>query len=272
MLDLKRKANESFTGGEYDVAVCTWQGALSALEWLTCTCAKQKRRPTRCQLEAAKIHCNLAYAFLLLERWEEARSSASEALKIQPRNLKAHFRRAKASHSLLPHQDWQQAVEDIGECFDIDPDNKSVREFSIQLFREADEMLERALDLALNKEYERAMYYAARATLVRKGHAKLKKVMREINRRCDRILHYRGPDGKMATYRPAPFQTNQALYAEELMVKARADVDKVLKTRCWDALDELCALYESSDEPLDKVAALYCRDQMKIHEVSALDI
>jgi Tfp pilus assembly protein PilF len=65
-------------------------------------------------------HLNLAFANLNLKRYSSAVEHADQALVIEPRNVKALFRRGEAR---LGSKDWSAAKDDFQAALTEDPSN-----------------------------------------------------------------------------------------------------------------------------------------------------
>lgn len=77
-------------------------------------------------IESLKLaaYLNLSLAFLKLGENFEAKSSATSALKLDPENVKALFRRGQA---LLKLKEPKLASEDFSKCLKLDPGNTAAQ-------------------------------------------------------------------------------------------------------------------------------------------------
>lgn len=69
-------------------------------------------------------HLNISLSYLKLNDYFEARNAASLALKIDPNNEKALFRRGQA---FLHLGEPQLAIQDFKRCLEIDPNNSAAK-------------------------------------------------------------------------------------------------------------------------------------------------
>ena len=75
----------------------------------------------------AACHNNMCQVHLSRQRWEKAAAAASDALKLQPRNSKALFRRARARHAM---RHLEEARKDIDAALELDPADTAIRKES----------------------------------------------------------------------------------------------------------------------------------------------
>lgn len=69
-------------------------------------------------------YLNLAICHLKLDNPEEVVKNANLALKIDPNNPKAFFRRGLAFYAT---KDYEQAIQEFNECLEIEPGNKAAK-------------------------------------------------------------------------------------------------------------------------------------------------
>ena len=106
--ELKTKGNEHFKAGELGAATTAYEEAVSKL---TSKVGKKalgdyfKARPGAMDTASpllASLHTNLAAVHVKAQQWQSALKAATEALKVEPQNIKARFRRGVAESNVLP--------------------------------------------------------------------------------------------------------------------------------------------------------------------------
>lgn len=69
-------------------------------------------------------HLNLALCYLKVNKLDECISNCDSALKIDPKNVKAHFRKGLA---YLPTNDYEKALKQFDTVLEIDPNNAEAK-------------------------------------------------------------------------------------------------------------------------------------------------
>ncbi|KAL3280994.1 hypothetical protein HHI36_004219 [Cryptolaemus montrouzieri] len=117
----REKGNECFKAGEYNSALIHYT---SSLQYKT------------------TVQClnNRAVTYLKKEQYQNAVADCDSALAIEPRNLKANFRKAQALERL---QLFEEGLGCIEECIRIDPNNIDVQELACRIRRKSGIRLER---------------------------------------------------------------------------------------------------------------------------------
>ncbi|XP_057655675.1 FK506-binding protein 59 [Diorhabda carinulata] len=115
----KEKGTYYFKAGKYDLAIKLYKRIQSYLENETDTDAKEERDAL-----LLASHLNVALCQLKLKEYFDARSAATSALKIDPNNEKALFRRGQA---LLQLGEPELANKDFTRCVEIDPNNTAAK-------------------------------------------------------------------------------------------------------------------------------------------------
>lgn len=112
--------NQLFGKQQFEDAVEKYSKAFRYLDEVIETSA------IRATLDEKKLAChsNTAMCFIRLEKWNNALQAANCALRIEPSNAKALFRRATAHIGL---QDYDAAKADLTRCKELDPNNADVQ-------------------------------------------------------------------------------------------------------------------------------------------------
>ncbi|CAI5745601.1 unnamed protein product [Peronospora destructor] len=118
---LKAKGTEQFKAKEFDVAAATYAHAASYMEDMYDVNDEDKE--TMKQLQTT-CFLNAAMAYLKVENYREAVSVVTKALKNEPSNVKALYRRGVGRMYL---NDLERAKEDLLAAGKQDPANRDVR-------------------------------------------------------------------------------------------------------------------------------------------------
>ncbi|KAG5638877.1 hypothetical protein H0H81_009180 [Sphagnurus paluster] len=105
-LRLKAEANKAFTGHDFPLAARLYSESIE----------KNPTEPT--------VWCNRAYARMKLEEYGYALTDATQAIQLDPRYVKAYYRRATCYMQILKPQ---SAVSDLKKILTLEPKNESVR-------------------------------------------------------------------------------------------------------------------------------------------------
>ena len=128
--ELKAVGNEHFKAGRCDEAVIEYQ---KAVDKLTSAPAKKALAeffkaspdsPDAATPLLSSLHGNMAACHVKASQWESAIRAASEALKLEPDNLKARFRRGVACSHVGQHA---EAKADLTAVARADPTNREAR-------------------------------------------------------------------------------------------------------------------------------------------------
>uniref|UniRef100_A0A7N6B415 UNC-45/Cro1/She4 central domain-containing protein n=1 Tax=Anabas testudineus TaxID=64144 RepID=A0A7N6B415_ANATE len=109
------KGNTLFKAGDMQGAVCCYTKALKL---------------TDNQAESAVLYRNRSACYLKLEEYNKAETDASQALDVDPGDMKARFRRAQAFQKLGR---LDQAFLDVQKCAQMEPKNKAFQDLLRQL-------------------------------------------------------------------------------------------------------------------------------------------
>ncbi|CAD5206906.1 unnamed protein product [Bursaphelenchus okinawaensis] len=121
--ELKERANGLVREGKHSVAIDEYKEALTLLDQLMLM--EKPGEPEWKELEAQTVplYSNLALCYLALQSYREAGNAATEALKRDPTNEKALFRRAKARVQLY---EFDEAEEDLSLFLEHYPNNEKL--------------------------------------------------------------------------------------------------------------------------------------------------
>jgi len=79
---------------------------------------------------------NLAACYIKQERWEKAVYATSKVLEVDPKNLKARYRR---SLSYLRLKDTQRAANDLDHALEQAPNDASIRRLAMELVEQEED-------------------------------------------------------------------------------------------------------------------------------------
>ncbi|CAD5210102.1 unnamed protein product [Bursaphelenchus xylophilus] len=121
--ELKARANQLVKEGKAVAAIDDYKHGLTLLDQLMLM--EKPGEPEWKELDAQTIpfYCNLSLCFLTINSCREAENAASEALKKDPDNEKALFRRAKARIQLY---EFDEAEEDLLHLLERYPNNSKL--------------------------------------------------------------------------------------------------------------------------------------------------
>jgi serine/threonine-protein phosphatase 5 len=105
-VELKNKGNKAFASGDWPAAVDLYSQAIAAND----------KEPT--------FFTNRAQAHIKSEAYGYAIADATKAIELNPKLVKAYFRRGLAQTAILRPKD---AIDDFKECVKLDPGNKDAR-------------------------------------------------------------------------------------------------------------------------------------------------
>ncbi|RDA85059.1 hypothetical protein CP532_3127 [Ophiocordyceps camponoti-leonardi (nom. inval.)] len=105
-VDLKNQGNKAFAAGDFPTAVTLYTKAIDLND----------KEPT--------FFTNRAQAHIKAEAYGYAISDAGKAIELNPRLVKAYYRRGLARAAILRPK---EAVDDFKECVKLDPNNKDAR-------------------------------------------------------------------------------------------------------------------------------------------------
>ncbi|XP_060611440.2 protein unc-45 homolog A [Anolis sagrei] len=110
--ELRREGNVLYQAGRFEEALAVYTRALGL-------CSLEERA------EKGLLHRNRAACALKLEDYAQAELDASEALKVDGRDVKSLFRRSQALQQLGRPD---QAIQDLQRCISLEPRNKAFQE------------------------------------------------------------------------------------------------------------------------------------------------
>lgn len=114
---MKDKGTNYFKAGKYNLAIKMYKKVLDFLRY-----DKNFENELKAESDSLLLstHLNLALCYLKTDQNVEAKDSCSEALKLDPRNEKAYFRRGQAYLALASPE---IAIKDFEEVLKIEPKN-----------------------------------------------------------------------------------------------------------------------------------------------------
>ena len=107
MKSFKEEGNDFFNEGQYTRALQLYENVLNYYEYCFCNTSRQEKEANQLRLCAL---LNAAICFLKQNQYEKAIEYCTQAIQIQPMNVKARFRRAQA-YRHLDH--FTKAKEDL---------------------------------------------------------------------------------------------------------------------------------------------------------------
>eukprot|EP01105_Mastigella_eilhardi_P024856 TRINITY_DN6587_c0_g1_i1.p2 TRINITY_DN6587_c0_g1~~TRINITY_DN6587_c0_g1_i1.p2 ORF type:complete len:204 (-),score=83.56 TRINITY_DN6587_c0_g1_i1:30-641(-) len=133
-MKLKEKGNEQFRANEVKQALVSYNTALMYLH-----STPDDKDAQREDVKKAKVlvELNLAACHLKLGDTHKAIVHCDKLLKLEPKNPKGLYRRAKAYST---QGSWAAAADDLAVSLEIDPANREVRRELAVCQRRADEM------------------------------------------------------------------------------------------------------------------------------------
>jgi serine/threonine-protein phosphatase 5 len=105
-VELKNKGNKAFQAGDYP----------SAVDFYTQAIEKNDKEPT--------FFTNRAQAYIKTEAYGYAVADATKAIELNPKLVKAFYRRGLAKTAILRPK---EAIDDFKTCVTLDPNNKDAR-------------------------------------------------------------------------------------------------------------------------------------------------
>jgi len=145
---LKNEGTEEFTNGNYEDSVRRYEEALCIYRYFKSTNVKWQQegiddnnleevqetggnKEEEAFIKSAKLMCylNIAACNLKMKEYQTSVEACNEALILDPNNVKALYRRARAK--VLPinanHEAYQQAIDDLNKGIQIDPQNSAIK-------------------------------------------------------------------------------------------------------------------------------------------------
>ena len=127
---LKEEGNELFKNKKYEEAIEKYREALTMID--TLLLKEKPGEPEWKELDEKNIpfYLNLSQCYLSIGKYYEAAGAAEEALKRDPKNIKALFRRAKAK---IGTWDLEEAEKDLNYLAEIHPESKNLAQNELNL-------------------------------------------------------------------------------------------------------------------------------------------
>ncbi|XP_031627970.1 FK506-binding protein 59 isoform X2 [Contarinia nasturtii] len=115
---VKDKATAYLKQNEYKLAIKLYEKSNSFLS----NCTTSKGACEEAQAVKAAVHSNIALCYLKLNNYYDAKKACETVLEIDPKNVKAYFRRGT---SLFATGDAKSALDDFLKVQELEPDNKA---------------------------------------------------------------------------------------------------------------------------------------------------
>ncbi|UZJ57246.1 hypothetical protein CBS101457_006566 [Exobasidium rhododendri] len=141
----KEDGNRSFAEGDLRTAMKNWHEGILYVAGINSFASMYGARSTPAQNEKAQeltnaFRSNLAACYIKQEQWEKAIYATSKVLEVDPRNLKARYRR---SLSYLRLKDTQKAASDLDHALEQAPNDASVRRLAMELVEQEEDRVAR---------------------------------------------------------------------------------------------------------------------------------
>ena len=205
---LKAEGNEHFKAGEVAKATEKYQDAVKRLTSDAGKKALKEYHDRNAGAEdtatplLASLHTNTAACYVKTQQWDSAAIAATAALKAEPANVKALFRRGVANSHLTK---WDEAKADLTAVARADPKNREARTVleTVNAALKERANSERAMySQAMGKALSGPSLYAkeeARAAAAAKAAAEKKKaeeaaLLQEWRDECDALRKAKGPN------------------------------------------------------------------------------
>jgi len=117
----KEKGTKHFQAGKFEIASTRYQKVIEFLEH-EISLKGDEENERKNLLQAGRL--NLALCYLKQGNWIEARNVCDKAIEENIESGKAWFRRGEAQLAL---NDSESAKNDFDKCFELEPDNKAVK-------------------------------------------------------------------------------------------------------------------------------------------------
>ncbi|KAL7426935.1 hypothetical protein ACHAXM_000650, partial [Skeletonema potamos] len=126
----KAEANELFSGGNYQHAAARYAKALSHCTKFFDLAPEQQKEVNDVKLS---LYLNLAFAYIKLEKLDNALLQCNEALSIDTKSVKALYRRATV---LYQKRKFDEASKDLDEAEKLAPEDKAVKKLRLLVERQ----------------------------------------------------------------------------------------------------------------------------------------
>eukprot|EP01091_Cochliopodium_minus_P012261 TRINITY_DN3682_c0_g1_i1.p1 TRINITY_DN3682_c0_g1~~TRINITY_DN3682_c0_g1_i1.p1 ORF type:complete len:200 (+),score=73.25 TRINITY_DN3682_c0_g1_i1:224-823(+) len=148
---LKEEGNKFFQGSEWRKALGSYHRSLLYVKGLDKSEAsgmmmmKEEHPITeeeKKEIEAVflVVHLNMAAVYLKISEWTKAINSCGEAIKLDPKNAKAYFRRSQA---YLSQRDVDRSEVDCKQALKLAPSDKAIKVHQKNIEREKERQNEK---------------------------------------------------------------------------------------------------------------------------------
>mmetsp|Transcript_102501 Transcript_102501/g.153628 ORF Transcript_102501/g.153628 Transcript_102501/m.153628 type:complete len:407 (+) Transcript_102501:31-1251(+) len=138
----KEQGNQFFKAGKLSVACKRYEAGLNAVKYSDSWEDNDKKEAADLQ---TVLNLNIAVVKSKLKAWKDVKKHAEEALKLQPQNIKALYRKGIALSGL---DDWNEAELVFKKGLEQDPENKDFKR----------ELLRLQKKIKMQNEKDRKMY------------------------------------------------------------------------------------------------------------------
>ena len=144
VLKNKTEANELFSGGNYKHAAARYAKASSHCSKFFDLSPDQQKEVNDVKLS---LYLNLAFAYIKLEKLDNAFLQCNEALKLDAASVKALYRRASV---LYQKRKFDDASKDLDEAEKLAPEDKAVKKLRVLVEKQV--MKQQAKEKAMAKK------------------------------------------------------------------------------------------------------------------------
>ena len=190
----KAEGNTAFGAGKHEEAESAYAAGLASLDGHDTSGAEPSPTEVEARDLIVSLHVNRAAALLRLERREDAEQACDAALKLQPENVKALYRRgvARAENPI-------KAIEDLKRALQLEPGNTAAkRELAKAERRRAEREREeqRKMKQGLRKAASLSLYGDKEAEKREKAQRKKRReaAQRERHQACNAERKARGEE------------------------------------------------------------------------------
>jgi len=118
----REEGNEFFKKGKINLALRKYKKAIEYIPSDPSLTDEQKK-----EINAIKVPCHLNYAISLIKekKWKDAIEQTDKVLEIEPKNIKALYRKALV---FIGMDNWDDAMKLLVEAKELDPTNTAIQQ------------------------------------------------------------------------------------------------------------------------------------------------